>query len=267
MRQTLLQLTQDVLSAIDGDEINSINDTVESQQVVTIIKWVYDDIQSRAELPIQTTLFNLDASGDSAKPVLMTKPLTIDHLMWVKYNRVLTGNTDPVWQEIQFLCLEEFMLTTQSFLPSDAHVDTMSHTANGFTFTFHYKNSVGPTYYTTFNDNTMIFDAVDLAVDTTLQTSKTLGYGELSNTFLASDTFAPNLQPDQFALLFNEAKSIASVELRQMENAKAEKQARKNWAHLGKMKHTIPAGNPVPGPDYGRGSNYVIIPARLRNGS
>ena len=38
MKRTLLEMTQDILSAIDADEVNSIDDTVEATQVATIIK-------------------------------------------------------------------------------------------------------------------------------------------------------------------------------------------------------------------------------------
>jgi len=38
MRYTLLELTQDVLSSLDGEEVTSINDTTESTQIVKIIK-------------------------------------------------------------------------------------------------------------------------------------------------------------------------------------------------------------------------------------
>ena len=252
MRYTLLELTQDVLSSLDGEEINSIADTTESNQVVKIIKTVYDDVQSRAELPIQRSLFNLTASTDPAKPVLMTKPLTIDCIDWVKYNRVILGETDPAWATMKFLPIEDFLYMTQSMNPSDTDVDTMSHTANGFTFSFNYRNDVSPQYYTSFNDNTLIFDAFDSAVDSTLQTSKTLCFGELTNIFTESDSWVPNLQPQQFSLLLNEAKALAWAELKQAAHQKAETTARKNWVHLQTSKRNVPKYPDHSGPNYGR---------------
>lgn len=266
MNYTLLEIVQDILSSLDGDEINSISDTVESQQVVICIKTVYDDIVSRTELPIQKTLFNLDASGTSTKPVLMTKPSTINHIEWLRYNGIETGGTDPVWKDLIPVPLDTFILQTQGLRPSETEVESFSHTVNGFTMTFHYRNDTSPTYYTTFNDNTLIFDSYDVAVDTTLQSSKTLGYGERAATFSNSDSWVPNLQPHQFPLLVNEAKSLAWVELRQMENPKAEKTARRNWAHLAaKRRHVLP--NSHDGPDYGRKTTITNIPRALRSGS
>jgi hypothetical protein len=239
MRYTLLELTQDILSSLDSEEVNSISDTTESMQVVKVIKTVYDDLQSRANLPIQKTLFNLTASGDSTKPILMTKPTTIDSIEWVRYNKILDGDTDPTWSDIKYLPLDAFVMMTQNLLVSDSTVDTMSQTSNGFTFTFYYKNDRGPSYYTSYNDNTLIFDSYDSEVDTTLQSSKTLCFGELTNVFTESDTWVPNLQPTQFSLLLNEAKALAWAELKQTVHQKAELTARRGWRHLAKTRQSI----------------------------
>lgn len=252
MQYTLLELTQTVLSSLDSDEIDSIQDTVESQQVVTVIKTVYDDIISRGDFPKQKTLFNLDASGDTTKPVLMTKPSTIHDIDWVKYNTILDDGTDPVWTEMKYLPVDEFVRLTYMLSPSDDDVASLSHTTDGFTFTFFYRTDVAPQWFTSFNDNTLIFDAIDLDVDTTLQTSKTLCFGEKAATFSNTDSWVPNLHPHQFALLLNEAKSLAWAELKQTQHAKAEMSARKNWVRLQKTKRTVPDGTYDLGPNYGR---------------
>lgn len=252
MQYTLLQLTQDILSSMDSDEINSITDTAEAEQVVTVIKTVYDDIISRGDFPKQKTLFTLTASGENTQPVLMTKPSTIHDIDWLKYNVIETGDTDPVWKDLIYLDVGAFMLMTHGFTLSDTTVDSMDISSDGFTFTFLYRNDVGPTYYTSFNDNTIIFDAYDSAVDTTLQSSKTLGFGEKAATFSESDAWVPNLHPHQFALLLNEAKSLAWAELKQAAHVKAENSARKNWIRLQKTKRTIPDGRYDTGPNFGR---------------
>lgn len=239
MKYSLLDLVQNVLSSMDSDEINSIDDSVESKQVVKIIKNVYDDLVSRGELSVNKTLFTLDASGDSTKPVLMTIPTTIDRIDWIKYNKVLDGNTDPVWTKVAFMPLDEFMEMIHEFKLSDDNVDSMSHTANGFTFTFYYYNNTGPSFYTSFNDGTLIFDAYDSEVDTTLQSNKSLCYGSKITTFTETDGFIPDLQPHQFTLLLNEAKSLAWAELKQTTHPKAEQAARRNWVRLGRIRQNV----------------------------
>lgn len=256
MKYTLLELVQSVLSSMDSDEVNSISDTVESLQVTEVIKTVYDDIISRSELAIQKTLFNLEASGSALKPVLMIKPATIDSIEWIRYNKIILGDTDPRWEEIRYMPLDSFLMMTQNMSPSETDTDAMTHIASGFTLTFHFKNNTGPQYYTTFDDNTIIFDAYDAAVDTTLQASKSLCYGTLSNVFVQTDGFVPNLQPHQFPLLLNEAKALAWAELKQTEHKKAEASARRNWIHLAKTRKHIPH----PGRFAGGGHPFDALP-------
>lgn len=256
MKYNLLELTQSVLASIGGDEVNSITDTAESLQVVEILRTVYDSIASRSNLPTHKTLFNLDASGNASKPVLMTKPDTITDVEWIRYNIIKDGETDPTWADMKYMTLDNFMCMVQSLKPSETNVESFSHTVNGFTFTFNYRNDIGPTYYTTFDDNTIIFDAYDAVVDTTLQSIKTLCYGSVSNIFTSSDTWTPNLQAEQFTVLLNEAKAMAWAELKQSSNSKAEQYARRGWTHIQASRQSIPKYVNTQGllvaPDFGR---------------
>jgi hypothetical protein len=252
MKYTLLDIVQNVLSSMDSDEVNSISDTPESEQVVAIIKTVYDDIITRGSIPFNKTPFTLTASNDVLKPVLMSKPDNIVNVDWLKYNKVLLGDTDPQWDHLNFLPFDQFMDYTQGFNPSETDVDTMTHTFNGFDLSFVYRTDTAPNFYTTLDDNTLIFDAYDNTVDSTLQASKTLGYGSRVLQFVEIDSFVPELPSDQFALLINEAKSLAWAELKQVPHQKAEMTARRNWSHLAKSRIHIPTNSTMPGPNFGR---------------
>lgn len=83
--QTLLELTQNILSRLDSDEVNSIGDTTESMQVARIIQNKYYDIVSRGSLPEQQVLYQLDPSNDATKPTLMLVPATSSKIEWIKY--------------------------------------------------------------------------------------------------------------------------------------------------------------------------------------
>lgn len=245
MKYTLLELTQAVLSSMDSDEINSINDSVESQQVVEVIKTVYDDIISRGDIQRNKTLFNLEASADVSKPILMTKPEAIERIEWIKYDCQDSEDTTPVWNTLTYLPQIDFIEYMHTYNQDEDNIETFTHTSDGFTTTFVYRTDTAPKYYTTFNDNTVFFDAYDVGVDSTLQSSKTLCYGIKTSDFERSDTYVPELQPQQFALLLNEAKSLAWSELKQTEHGKAEQMARRNWRHLQKSRQQIPNSSNV----------------------
>lgn len=240
MRYTLLELTKAVLSSMDSDEVNSINDTVESQQVVEVIKTVYDDIISRGGLQSNKTLFNLTASNDPSKPILMLKPNGIDRIEWVKYDVRKDNETVPVWNTLSYMPIEEFIDYIHSYRQGETNVETFTHVFDGFTVDFVYRNDTAPLYYTTYDDEQIFFDAYDNTVDNTLQSSKTLCYGNKPTDFQKTDSFVPELQPQQFALLLNESKSLAWAELKQTIHQKAEATARKNWSHLQKTRQQVP---------------------------
>jgi|SRR5687768_12107349 len=240
MKYTLLELTQTVLSSMDSDEINSINDTPESQQVVEVIKTVYDDIITRGDLTTNKTPFNLTASTDPLKPILMTKPESIERIEWIKYDTQGLGDTVPSWTDMTYLPPMDFIDFMHSYNQDESNIESFSHAVDSFVLTFTYRNDAAPHYYTSFNDDEIFFDAYDAEVDSTLQSSKSLCYGLKVTDFQKIDAFVPQLQPQQFALLLNEAKSLAWAELKQTAHLKAEQTARRNWRHLQKTRQEIP---------------------------
>lgn len=85
MKRTVLQITQDVLSSLNSDNVNSISDTTESQQVANLIRQVYMNMIGRFDLPIHHQPINLTASGDVEKPTLMLRPSGVTTIEWIKY--------------------------------------------------------------------------------------------------------------------------------------------------------------------------------------
>src|SRR5260221_14258513 len=91
--QTLLTIVQNILSAMDADEVNSISDTTEARQVAQIVQNKYYDIVSRGYLPEHDQLFQLNPSLDVTRPTLMYIPDAVSQVRWVKYfdSNVLDG--------------------------------------------------------------------------------------------------------------------------------------------------------------------------------
>jgi hypothetical protein len=85
MKYSLLELTQSILASLSSDEVNSIGDTTESQQVVNIIETVYYNMAARSELPEHQGLIQLVGSDNPIKPVLMTVPSNVTKIEWIEY--------------------------------------------------------------------------------------------------------------------------------------------------------------------------------------
>jgi hypothetical protein len=121
---------------------------------------------------------------------------------------------------------------------------------------FFYRDDQAPTYYTTFDDETVIFDSYDSDVDTTLQKTKTVAYGLKSTTWTDSNSFTLPLDPQQFTILLKDAKAMAWEELRQTPNAAAAQQSRKARISAEKKKDRMNYNNKgyyyTKYPNYGR---------------
>lgn len=226
MRYTLLELVQRILGAMDSDEVSTISQTPDALEVANIIKECYFDIVSKADLPEHKGIYQLDASTDSTKPVVMTLPSNALDAYTVKYNNTTVAN--PVWYDVHYLALADFLQIINANDTSLSTVDTMELVINGGDFTFKFRTDVPPTYYTSFDDRMMIFDSYDSSVDSTLQKVKTFCYGGILPIFTMEDTYIPDLDPRQFQFLLQEAKAQAFVEQKQTPNPTAERKARKN---------------------------------------
>ena len=262
MQYTLLDLVQAVLSSIDADAVNSISDTVESMQVAQIVKACYDDIVNTAGLPEHYELYQLYAS--TACPVLMTKPSNVDEIEWIKYNVRTTTDTDDNWQPIEYLRPEDYLDYISQYDSSQSDVVTYQWPVNGNLITLYYMNDKAPQYFTSFDDETVFFDSYDSAMDANLQSVKTQCWGRMLQTFQLVDTFIPSLDSNLFPLLLAECKATAWAELKQTQNARAEKRARLGWVLLQKNKRDIVRGAnfyenlPNYGKNFGNKNNDIL---------
>lgn len=252
MKYTLLDIVQSVLSALDSDEVNSITDSPEAYQVAYIARRVYYRIASSSNLPEHKAMFKLTASSSSS-PVVMYRPSNVINIEWIKYDIQNLTDTDTNFRYIQPLPVPDFMDKVHSKVESNTNVSVFTLAADDSSFSVLYDTDRMPTYYTSFNDGTILFDAIDTGVDSNLQSSKTLCYGEVGKTFLFQDAFVPDLDEQQFDLFLNECISVASVELKQQVNPKAEEAARRGWITLLRTKEGIHVQSSFDRlPDYGR---------------
>jgi len=264
MKQTLLALTQDILSRMSSDEVNSIGDTTESLQVATIIKQKYFDIVNRVPLPEHEQLIQLEPSLDVDSPILMYVPEGVAAIKWLKYfdSNVLDGvgnlqythdlnvdiqnnsgngdNAAPGYLYVTILPQEQFISMVNSFNPQEDDVETFSFTDNnnGFnsTYNLYYKNDRQPQYCTIISNYYVIFDSYDNTQDSTLQSSKTMAWGRIIPHWVMEDSFVPNLAEEQFQLLMNEATALAFYELKQQPHQLAMQEAKRGWSNVQKNK-------------------------------
>jgi hypothetical protein len=232
MKLTLLDIVQLILSDMDGDEVNSISDTVESEQIARIVKETYMDIISRADLPEHHSLFELEATT-VATPTLMTLPTDALGVDWIIYNKFITDETiDPYFQDVPYKDMNTFLHDMYSLDTDEDNVASGTLTINGDSITLLWTDDKHPDFFTVFDDYYILFDSYYSDEDSTLQKTKSLAYGLLEPTWTHTDGATPDLDSKQFSLLIQEAKSQAFIDLKQVENPKAEQRARKAWLNM-----------------------------------
>jgi hypothetical protein len=293
---TVLEIVQDILSSMDSDEVNSIGDTIEAQQVATIVKNCYNDIISTIDLPDEFTLFALDASGTSTKPVTMYVPAAYEGTQWIKYNKKgnstggsgtpsgswttpdglviyygpaeasfgsgATGATHQQFSDITYLPREKFLQDIQSFVSTEANIVSYTMVVDGVGIPLLCRNDKQPDYWTIIDNRTILFDSYNAAVDTTLQSSKTMCYGKKTREFTMSDSWEINLDDRYSSLLFNEAKATCFSELKQIQNTRAERAARRAQIKTQKNKQAAPYPEPAIDQILGYGRRYLPLHER-----
>jgi len=218
-KMTLLEMTQDILSDMDSDEVNSINDSVESLQVAQIIKSTYYNIIDGRDYDFLYELFQLEPSGTNTRPTHMKLPENIIDLKYIKYNSRTLTDTKDRYIKIKYLNPEDFMEVVDKRDSSKANVTVVTDPTG---ISININNDKAPQYFTSFDDEYLVFDSYDSQVDTTLRNNKTQCHGKRSVAFTLLDTFTPDLPVQMFTYLLAEAKSTCFVTLKQMPNAKAE---------------------------------------------
>lgn len=244
MKRTLLDLTQNILSALDGEEVNSFSDTTESRQVAEIIRNTYYNIINRADLPEHKGIFSLVASTDGTKPVLMTKPSDVVRIEWIKY----FNDEQEDYEYVTLIPLAQFLDFTQGGDPTDTTTGILVFDDKNF----YYSNDGQPTLCTILNNNTVLFNSYDSTYDDTLQASKTMVFGQRVPVFEMEDSFYPELDAQQFPLLLTEAKATAFLELKQVANDLALRESKRQWNNLQRVKD-LRQDNPLDSlPNFGR---------------
>lgn len=250
MKYTLLEIVQEILSDMDSDEVNSIDDTVESQQVASIVRSAYMAIMSNRNWAHSRKLVNLVNSTTTAQPTHMYLESPIKEMVYVNYNCVKPDQPNRrIYQTMKWLEPDAF-LRRQNALNSDlANVDVIQD-PTGIELLI--RNDKNPEYFTSFDDNVLVFDSYLASVENTIQSSKVQACAYVMPTWTHLDDAVPDLPDEAFTLLIEEAKSRAMLRLKQVADQKSEQEARRQNQWLSRKQWRVNGG--VKYPDYGRRS-------------
>lgn len=246
-KQTLIDMTQDILAAMGSDQVNAITDTSEANMVVRIIKRVYFDIISTRYWPHLQKMVKLIGLASTSTPSHFKMPDNLQKLEILWYDIQKQGDTRKKYAELQYMNPYDFMIMLNSRKSDETTVDTITDIDGRELLIL---NNVAPSYWTSFDDEYIVLDSYDNLVESAVQEHKTqiLVYEE--PTWTESNTYIPDLPSKAFEYLKAEAMSTAFNEIRQAANPKAEQKARRlrTWLSQEKFRQN----GELEYPNYGR---------------
>lgn len=252
MKRTLLDIVQEILSDMDSDNVNSIMDTFESEQVATIVKSTYYTQMSTRDWPHMRQLIQLTPSSDPALPTHMYVPDNVTRMVFINYNVARDEEPRKLYHKMTWREPQDFLQLINNNNSNIPQVDVIQD-PSGIELLI--RNDRHPSYYTSFDDKTLIFNSYDSEVDDNLQNSKVQAQAYVMPGWTMSDEFVPDLPAEAFAGLVEEAKSRAMIRLKQIEDPKAEQESQKQQRWLSRNAWKVKGG--IKTPNYGRNTRKM----------
>ena len=249
-KKTVLEIVQEILSDMSSDEVLDIDDTIEAQQVATILESTFFDILGTRNWPHMRKLVQLEASGSTDYPNYLVLPERLKELVTIRYDKRKLGDTASRYEDLKYVYPDEFLRMT-SQRKSDADNVVVVVDASGVELNIF--NDKAPMYWTSFDDLNIVTDAWDVAVDTTLKKSKTQCVAYIIPEWDRANDAIPDLPLEAYVAFIEEAKSTCFYQLKQMANQKSEQKASRHNRWLSRKAWRAKGG--VRYDNYGRKTN------------
>ena len=247
MKMTLLAMVQDILNDMDSDAVNSITDTVESLQVAQIVKTTFYEMWSRRLWAHDHKLGLLESVSDSELPNYLKVPENVGTVKLIKYNRRKINETRRRMKEMKYLFPDEFLAKSEGRDSDQENITVVQDTGGSY---LNIRNDRQPEYYTSFDDEFVVFDAWDRAIESTVQGKESQVHFTEIPPWSMADGFVPAIKAKIFPALLAEAKSVATLKLKEEADDKAEQQSVRQQRRMSLEGWTV--GKNVRYPDYGR---------------
>lgn len=230
MRMTLLEMVQEIASALVSDSVSSVTGTGATEEGTIIagyIKSAYYEILDRQEWSFLQTVGLLDALVDLTKPNYLVAPTSVKQITTVRYD--VSETTTPDMRDVTYKTPEDFIAYMYSNRSVDLTITNIVTDYSGIRLLI--RNDRFPKYYTSFDDKHLVFDSYHSTYDTTLQSSKSMATLITYPSWTVSNTFVPFLPEGMFSLLVAEAKDASFQYLRQTQTAKDNKRVSRHSSH------------------------------------
>jgi hypothetical protein len=230
----MLDVVQKTCEALNLDEVNSISDSPDAEQIAQIAQDSAYDLLNQSDWPFTIRLEQLESIADGARPNYLRIPDEVTRIDYIKYD-----NTDPAdavegvdlvkIENIKWLPPQQFLDMTQSRNSQLTEIDMITD-FNGVRYQVY--NDRGPSYWTSFDDEYVVFDAVDLTIESTLQGTKSQAHCKWIQNIVLDDSFILDAPSHFFSTWLADVKSTAFIYMKQEASPKDEQRARRGLSVL-----------------------------------
>ena len=245
----LLDITQEILNEMDGDPVNSIYDTEESEQVANVVRSTYRAMVSTNNWPSHRRLTKVVPYSNDELPTHMKLAPEVKELVSIHYNSAKIDDTRKIYDKVDYCHPDDFLRRTNQRNTDSTDTDVIVDPSGVELLII---NNKAPTYFTSFDDTTVVFDSYDNEVDNSLQSSKVQTVAYVMTELGFTDEAVPDLPPDALTGLVEEAKSRCQAKIRQFNDVKSEQESQRQRRFLSRKSWRANGG--VRYPNYGRKS-------------
>lgn len=239
-KKTLLKIVQLIGERIGSDEIDTLTETIEAVEIVSILELTYDEILDRRDwefLRDRTLRMKARAGGDT-KLFNLDMPSIVTRLQCVKYI-----DDNGKFPELEYVEPCVFIERLDGRNVGDANVTAI---ANDDGVLLNIITDAPPTFFTSFDEDTISFDAYDATRGTGNQAGDSIIIANVKPAMDFTDATATFPIPERMGtLLLNEAMATAGVQLRQVTDARAERIARRQGIKLRELEPKTRRDKPV----------------------
>lgn len=209
MERTLLYTVQRVLEKLSLDPVVSINDTEDALLISREAESTFYDFMTRAEWPDKVDLIEVTSLSDITNPTSVLMEGDIHHISSVRYDVTTSEDNSRIIRELYWIEPEEFLEKSYSLNSEEDSVTEADY--NGKVVLV--RNDRMPTYYTSFDNKTLVFDSHHSATEDTIIGTKTVCYGKSVPSWLQDDNFVIPVQDSLYPLYLAMLSSACSIYL------------------------------------------------------
>lgn len=243
---TFLEIVKYILSELESDDVDSILETVESEQVARIVIRVFSNMIAGRDWPHLDKIVTLDEVPAIPTGFYLDPEMRKVH--YVKYNKKHTALDQDRFTLLTYKEWGDFLhlLESRNSLSTDV---TVVPTVDG-AVSLNILTNKQPQYWTVYSNNFLFVDSFNSVIDLRATNGNLQVFGSMLPMSELDDDFIFNLPLEDHPMFINECINYCYINIKQMANSKLEQMStsiRRRMSHQKWINH-----KGVSYPDYGR---------------